>query len=324
MSRNTPSNIFPSSFLGRGRRRDHIPQSFPITMSPEEIRRLDIQNEILDRMLGGLYPAVDKVNAALAPSGDSIPRILDLGTGSGAWAVDIAEQFPHAEVIGVDLHIPTPSRPIPPNLRFELDDANGPLPHYANSFNLIHARALDARILDYPLFVNQVACMLRPGGVFIVSKCNLQLVDGNTWAPLPNNNEGEPGFTWLQRVLTTARNCITLRGGHEEGPLLWRPLLTNDPHFECFAVRDVYIPIGPWKTEANDQSPYVGSLMRENVSSMLSNLRPLILDEEYPAEIIDRWITEAREELRYLRVKANAIWHYAWVTRREIEWEPLA
>jgi methylase of polypeptide subunit release factors len=30
-------------------------------------------------------------------------RILDIGTGTGIWAVDIAEQYSMAEVIGTDL-----------------------------------------------------------------------------------------------------------------------------------------------------------------------------------------------------------------------------
>jgi methylase of polypeptide subunit release factors len=30
-------------------------------------------------------------------------RILDIGTGTGIWALDMADQYPEAEVIGVDL-----------------------------------------------------------------------------------------------------------------------------------------------------------------------------------------------------------------------------
>jgi methylase of polypeptide subunit release factors len=30
-------------------------------------------------------------------------RVLDVGTGTGIWALDFAEQYPSAEVIGVDL-----------------------------------------------------------------------------------------------------------------------------------------------------------------------------------------------------------------------------
>jgi methylase of polypeptide subunit release factors len=30
-------------------------------------------------------------------------RIMDVGTGTGIWAIDVADKFPEAEVIGVDL-----------------------------------------------------------------------------------------------------------------------------------------------------------------------------------------------------------------------------
>lgn len=51
-------------------------------------------------------------------------RILDVGCGSGIWALEIAEVLPRAQVMGVDLS-PTvlpdePNRPQPENLSFEV------------------------------------------------------------------------------------------------------------------------------------------------------------------------------------------------------------
>jgi methylase of polypeptide subunit release factors len=36
-----------------------------------------------------------------APIGDNPQRILDLGTGTGIWAIDIADRYPSAEVSSV-------------------------------------------------------------------------------------------------------------------------------------------------------------------------------------------------------------------------------
>jgi len=38
----------------------------------------------------------------LAPL-DAPHRILDIGTGTGIWAIDVADEYPMAEVIGTDL-----------------------------------------------------------------------------------------------------------------------------------------------------------------------------------------------------------------------------
>ncbi|KAF3491271.1 uncharacterized protein GIQ15_00788 [Arthroderma uncinatum] len=49
---------------------------------------------------------------------DQGPRILDLGCGTGIWAIDIAKKYPHAYVLGIDL---APMQPTnrPPNCEFQ-------------------------------------------------------------------------------------------------------------------------------------------------------------------------------------------------------------
>ncbi|KAL1965835.1 hypothetical protein VTN77DRAFT_5156 [Rasamsonia byssochlamydoides] len=48
-------------------------------------------------------------------------RVIDLGTGTGIWAIHFADQHPSAEVIGVDLSPIQPSM-VPPNSKFLVDD----------------------------------------------------------------------------------------------------------------------------------------------------------------------------------------------------------
>lgn len=106
------------------------------------------------------------LNGALfrAPVGKNIQRALDLGTGTGIWAIDFADTFPSAEVIGTDLSPIQPSW-VPPNLRFLVDDAESPwLYSAARPFDFIHARDLGGAIANWPRLLRQAYGHLRPGG----------------------------------------------------------------------------------------------------------------------------------------------------------------
>ena len=41
-------------------------------------------------------------------------RILDIGTGTGIWAIDMADRYPQAEIVGTDLS-PIQPKWVPPN-----------------------------------------------------------------------------------------------------------------------------------------------------------------------------------------------------------------
>ena len=53
-------------------------------------------------------------------------HILDLGTGSGGWASDVADMFPNATMNGVDLY-PAPQDWLPPNCILEANDFTKPV-----------------------------------------------------------------------------------------------------------------------------------------------------------------------------------------------------
>lgn len=96
-----------------------------------------------------------------APIGSSPQNILDLGTGTGIWAMDIAEyvkplnlhipapesltfnprMFPSAHVIGNDISPIQPSW-MAPNVEFIIEDIESEWQYEQNHFDFIHARCL--------------------------------------------------------------------------------------------------------------------------------------------------------------------------------------
>ena len=120
-----------------------------------EQERLDLQHHVWRLLIGGsLYTA-----PISEPS-----RILDLGTGTGIWAIDMADEFPAAEVQGVDL---SPIQPnwVPPNCTFHVDDYDGNWTYTAHeAFDFIHGRALSGTSADWPKFYRQIYTHLKPDG----------------------------------------------------------------------------------------------------------------------------------------------------------------
>ena len=63
--------------------------------------RQDLSHHIRNLVLNG--------DLSRAPIGAKPRRVLDVGTGTGIWAIDFADEFPSASVIGTDLSPIQPS-----------------------------------------------------------------------------------------------------------------------------------------------------------------------------------------------------------------------
>ena len=63
-----------------------------------ELERQEAQHWLLRLLLG--YPFLGPVPEVLDQAEGS--RVLDVATGTGVWAIDMAERFPGVEVVGCD------------------------------------------------------------------------------------------------------------------------------------------------------------------------------------------------------------------------------
>ncbi|KAJ9156093.1 Methyltransferase domain-containing protein [Pleurostoma richardsiae] len=101
----------------------------------------------------------------LAPLAKTIQKALDIGTGTGIWAIDFADQYPDCEVIGTDLSPIQPSW-VPPNLKFEIDDCTQHWTYAPGSIDFVHGRYLLGSIGDWVALAKEAYKSLKPGGFF--------------------------------------------------------------------------------------------------------------------------------------------------------------
>ncbi|KAI9796416.1 MAG: hypothetical protein M1833_006188 [Piccolia ochrophora] len=105
----------------------------------------------------------------MAPIIQNPQRILDVGTGTGIWAMEMADKFPSAAVVGTDLS-PVQPKWVPPNLSFEIDDVEAAWTYMPNTFDLIHVRFMFLAVKDFPRMLRQAMIALKPGGYIELSE----------------------------------------------------------------------------------------------------------------------------------------------------------
>ena len=120
----------------------------------QEQDRLDLQHHLLLILLEG--------RLQLAPIDKNLQNVLDVGTGTGIWAIEFANRFPSASVIGSDL---SPIQPefVPPNCQFEIDDAEDEWT-YSKEFNFIHMRGMMTCFTDPRSVLEKAYNQCAPGG----------------------------------------------------------------------------------------------------------------------------------------------------------------
>ncbi|KAL1986789.1 hypothetical protein VTN96DRAFT_5654 [Rasamsonia emersonii] len=169
----------------------------------------------------------------LAPIGPSPQRVIDLGTGTGIWAIDFADQYPSAEVIGVDLS-PTQPSMVPPNLRFLVDDIEAEWA-YESPFDFIHARYLAYSIKDFKKLLKQCFKYTKPGG----------WVEFQDWDSMMRSEDGSTKGSHIERYSKEVLSAFEKAGyPTQPGPNLEQWF--REAGFVDIHVQKYRIPMGPW------------------------------------------------------------------------------
>ncbi|KAH8155419.1 uncharacterized protein LAJ45_00429 [Morchella importuna] len=161
------SSIFDYRFENGRRYHAYRDGKYMFPNDDAEQERLDIIHHTYLLLLNG--------ELHMAPIVPEPTRILDIGTGTGIWAIDAGDRrYPDAEVIGTDL---SPIQPawVPPNVHFQIDDAESEWTWAKESFDMIHIRHLSGAIKDWDALLKEVYKNLKPGGWVDLSEYDMHL-----------------------------------------------------------------------------------------------------------------------------------------------------
>ena len=148
----------PAAPAPESEQRAYLPDAaYLLPKDGQEDERLRFQHYALHHAFGNHY---------LAPLSPDTRTILDVGSGTGMWAMDMAQQFPHAQIIGVDLTFSSLPRPLPRSCLFCQADVLQGLPFPAHQFDFTHQRLLVLAIPAprWPSVVRELVRVTRPQG----------------------------------------------------------------------------------------------------------------------------------------------------------------
>lgn len=201
--------------------------SYIMPNDDQELDRLDLTHVLQTKIIG------DRLQLAPVDFEKSL-RVLDIGTGTGIWAMELGDEYPNINIIGNDL---SPIQPqwTPPNVKFEVDDVESPWTHDVK-FDYVFCRYMAACILDWPKLVGSIYNSLEPGGWAEISDFDLQYYsdDGTL-------TEKHYTLQWINRLIEAAR---TLGRDPTPGPSIegWM----RNAGFKNIVAKTYKVPIGPW------------------------------------------------------------------------------
>jgi SAM-dependent methyltransferase len=269
LEEDSPANAREEIVASRRLPTDH---PYILPWNREEAKRLDFQHYLLRQAISGIYRAPIKR-----------PRnILDVGCGTGRWAQEMAQAFPEANVIGLDIFdapIEANGSIKPSNYQFVMADALKGLPFSSYQFDFVHQRSFGYAVAStgWHQVVNELVRVTRPGGIveLVEPDCIFQ-------------NAG-PSCTQLQNwIITACQKC-----GIDPTEIRQIETYLRVVRLINIKAEVVSLPIGQWGGR-------LGMTTATNMRAACLAMKPLVLQQvginsqEYDG-LLDDMIKECEE-----------------------------
>jgi ubiquinone/menaquinone biosynthesis C-methylase UbiE len=198
----------------------HIPYLLPNNI--EEVNRLDLQHYILHFLTKSNY---------FAPISQP-DSILDVGCGTGRWASEMAEQFPHARIVGFDQAVPAPLEDIQARYQFQQGSVLQKFNFKDHEFSFVHQRLLCLAIPSsyWPVEIQELVRITQRGGWIETVEADISFQKGGPQSNLLSD--------WIYR--SCKRRGIDPRTSLNLKPVLQQAGLIN------VKSQAISIPVGKW------------------------------------------------------------------------------
>ncbi|KAK5634028.1 hypothetical protein RRF57_009742 [Xylaria bambusicola] len=206
-----------------------------------------------------LYTAVLNGKLFIAPVGDRLRNVLDVGTGTGIWAIEVVLsckglEYPGAQITGTDLSPIQPSY-APPNVSFEICDAEDEW-SFRQPFDLIHMRAMITCFKSFRAVFEEAYRSLAPGGFIELRDPILP------FAFLTPPPEGCALQEWGEKLMEAAR-----LSGRDWGIATQYSQILSDIGFVNVTERRETIALSPWVKGSHNKQ--LSLLLQHDILNML-------------------------------------------------------
>ncbi|KAI9798954.1 MAG: hypothetical protein M1833_004307 [Piccolia ochrophora] len=226
----------------------------------------------------------------LAPVKGKAQNVLDIGTGTGIWAIDYADEHPSAQVVGTDLS-PTQPSFVPPNLRFVIDDAEEEWA-FSHKFDFVHCRMMVGSFKDWFGFIKRCNRNLEPDGWLEIQDLTngLRCDDGSL-------TKDSALYKWDQLMMQGANN---LGRPVDVGPQ-YVSMMEEAGFVDVQCVMHKW-PQNPWPKARKVKE--LGMWSQQNVEDGLQGLSLAILTRGlgWTAQEVEVFLVDVRKDIRDRRI----------------------
>ncbi|KAH9886678.1 S-adenosyl-L-methionine-dependent methyltransferase [Cubamyces lactineus] len=250
----------------------HGSSPYPLPVDADEQQRQNGLNRLLRKLIGDL--SVGPVRELLTFATGEQRRVVDLGTGTGQWVLDMAREFPHVRFYGVDI-VPIATRYPPRNVIFELHDIMEPFRYASGTIDMVHARSISMAIRDYRALLQEVGRILRRGGLFV--SCE--------WSRVPAMADGSDITLRAPRThdfFAAVRDTLQMSRGITSVARHIPHFLEETRQFTNIEAKRFHAPIGDWPSDPEMKA--MGREFREMMIVYARSMKEVLLGGPYAAD----------------------------------------